>query len=102
MTAVVFSVATMLFAIPTVAQVRETSIDGHAASATDGAMPALTLVEVESALASMEADAGIEDSVKPLPRLTIGTGLGRAGLLSTRNAMSDQAGDGGTTGMILT
>ena len=31
-------------------------------------MPALTLAEVESALASIEADSGIEDSVKDLLR----------------------------------
>ena len=63
-TAVVLSGATMLFAIPAVAQVRETSIGGQAASAKNDAMPALTLAEVESALAAIEGESGIEDSVK--------------------------------------
>lgn len=67
-TAVVLSVATMLFATPAVAQVRETSISGQAASAKDDAMPALTFEEVESALAAIEGDSGIENSVKDLLR----------------------------------
>lgn len=67
-TAVVLFGAAMLFAIPAVAQVRETSVAGQAASAKDDAMPALRLAEVEAALATIEADAGIEDAVKDLLR----------------------------------
>ena len=67
-TAVVLSGATMLFAIPAVAQVGETSVGSQAGLAKDDTTPPLTLGEVESALASIEADSGIEDSAKDLLR----------------------------------
>ncbi len=47
-TGVMLSCATMLFAIPAVAQVGETSVSGQVVSANDDAKPALTLAEVES------------------------------------------------------
>ena len=63
-TAVALSGATMLFAIPAVAQTRETSVSGQAASASGDATPDLTLAQVEASLAAIEADTAIEDAVK--------------------------------------
>ena len=58
--------ATISFATPALAQVQETSGSGQADLPEEMATPALTLAEVESALASIEADSEIEDSVKAL------------------------------------
>ena len=63
-TAVALSGATMLFAIPVFAQVPGASTSGQAASVGTEVIPGPNLAEVESALAAIEADTGIEDAVK--------------------------------------
>jgi len=63
-TPVVLFGAAMLFAMPAVAQLRETSVGGQGALATDDAVPGLTIVDVEAALAAIEADGAIPDAEK--------------------------------------
>ena len=67
-TAVVFSVAAILFAIPAVAQVPETPATGRTVRVQDDAKPDLKLTDVEAVLVSFEADSEIEGSVKGLLR----------------------------------
>ena len=63
-TAVALSGAILLFAIPVFAQVPGASTSGQAASVGTEVIPGPKLAEVESALAAIEADTGIEDAVK--------------------------------------
>jgi len=66
--AAAFAGAAMLFANPLVAQLADTPARDQTAATRGDAIPGPTLSEVESALASIEADSGIEDSAKELLR----------------------------------
>ena len=66
-TAVLFG-ATIFSAIPLVAQVADTPADGQAVSANSQTTPDLNLEKIEAGLAAIEADAGLEDTVKGLLR----------------------------------
>ncbi len=63
-----FSTAMIALALPTHGQVRETDAQDQNVTARDRTQPALARAEVEAALATIEADSGMEQSVKDLLR----------------------------------
>jgi potassium efflux system protein len=66
--AIVLAGTAVLSAIGLTVQAQEPPTAGESPAVTDDAMPTLTLAEVEAALATIEANDGIDDAVKHLLR----------------------------------